>query len=119
MKTIAALVLAAVLVAAPAYAHDADGKWAGTVTTDMGEIPVQFEFKVDGVTLTGSTLGFDGSPVQIKNGKVDGNTISYTVSFDFGGMPFDINYKGVVTASEIKINAEAMGMPVEFMLKKS
>ena len=113
MKAISALVLAVVLLAAPAHAHDADGTWAGTVTTDMGDIPVQFEFKVDGPTLTGSTMGFDGSPVQIKNGKVEGNTISYTVSFDFGGMPLDINYKGTVTASEIKVTADAMGMPVE------
>jgi len=119
MTKISALMLAAVLVAAPAYAHDADGKWAGTVTTDMGDIPVQFEFKVDGTTLTGSTLGFDGAPVQIKDGRVDGTTISYTVTFDFGGMPFDITYKGTITAGEIKVSADAMGMPVEFMLKKS
>ncbi len=120
MRTMsAALVLTAVLVASPAYAHDADGRWAGTVTTDMGDIPVQFEFKVDGTTLTGTTMGFDGSTVQIKNGKVDGATISYTVTFDFGGMALDISYKGTVTASEIKVSADAMGMPVEFMLKKS
>lgn len=120
MKTIVSILgLAAVLVAAPAYAHDADGIWAGTVTTDMGDIPVQFEFKVDGTTLTGTTMGFDGSTVQIKNGKVDGATISYTVTFDFGGMPLDIIYKGTITAGEIKMSADAMGMPVEFMLKKS
>jgi hypothetical protein len=118
MKILSALVLAAVLVAAPAYAHDADGKWSGTVVTDMGEIPVTFEFKVDGTMVTGTTMGFDGSPVQIKNGKVDGATITYSVTFDFGGMPLEITYKGTVAPAEITMTAEAAGMPVNFVLKK-
>ena len=111
--------VAVVLLAAPAFAHDVDGKWTGTVTTPMGDLPVQFEFKADGATLTGTTLGFDGGTVQIKDGKVDGANISYTVTFDLGGMPLDITYKGVVSASEIKLTAEAMGMPIEFVVKKS
>jgi len=118
MKTLTALVLAAVLLAAPAYAHDADGKWSGTVVTDMGELPVAFEFKVDGTTLTGTTMGFDGSPLQIKNGKVDGASITYSVTFDLGGMPFEVSYKGTVSPAEIKMTAEAAGMPVSFVLKK-
>ena len=121
MKMLRTLVfaLAVTLAAAPVFAHDVDGKWAGTVTTPMGDLPVQFEFKADGATLTGTTLGFDGSTVQIKNGKVDGATISYTVTFDLGGMAFDISYKGVVTPAEIKITADAMGMPIEFVVKKA
>jgi hypothetical protein len=117
-KTIGALVLGLFLLAAPAFAHDVDGKWSGTVSTPMGDLPVQFEFKADGARLTGSTMGFDGSTVQIKDGKVDGANISYTVTFDLGGMPLDISYKGVVSASELKMTADAMGMPIDFVLKK-
>lgn len=116
--TVCVVLLGVMLLAGPAMAADVDGKWTGTVVTDMGEIPVQFEFKADGATLSGTTMGFDGSTVQIKNGKVDGANISFTVTFDFGGMPLDINYKGIVTASEIKVTADAMGMPIEFVMKK-
>lgn len=119
MKLLSAFVLAMVLVAAPAYAHDVDGKWSGTITTPMGELPVTFEFKTDGAALTGTTLGFDGATLQIKNGRVDGANITYSVSFDLGGMPLDVNYKGVVSPTEIKMTAEAMGMPLEFVMKKS
>jgi len=52
-----------------------------------------FNFKADGAMLTGSTLGFDGAEVPIKDGKIDGNNISFTVTFDFGGMPFVLSYK--------------------------
>jgi hypothetical protein len=113
------LVVAVLLLAAPVFAADVDGKWSGTVSTPNGDLPVTFEFKADGATLTGSTLGFDGSKVEIKNGTVDGQNIAFVVTFDFGGMALDINYKGVVSPTEIKVTADAMGMPVEFVLKKS
>jgi hypothetical protein len=96
-----------------------DGTWAGTVGGPQGEFPVSFTFKADGARLTGSTVGFDGTPVPIKDGKIDGSNISYTVSIDFGGMPFDMTYKGVVASDEIKMSGDAFGMPFDFVLKKA
>ncbi|HEY7189268.1 MAG TPA: hypothetical protein VH436_22070 [Vicinamibacterales bacterium] len=120
MKVLAALVLGFVLfAAAPALAHDVDGKWAGMVSTPMGDIPVAYEFKADGAKLTGSTTGPDGGQIAIKEGKVDGNTITFGVTLDFGGMTLDLNYKGVVSAGEIKMTGEFAGMPFEFTVKKA
>jgi hypothetical protein len=107
------------LLARAAFAADVDGKWTGTVSTPMGDLPVQYEFKADGAMLTGTTLGFDGGSVPIKNGKVDGNKISFTVTFDFGGMTLDLSYTGVVSSSEIKMTGDFMGMPFEFTVKKA
>ncbi len=118
-KMVSAMVLGMVLLAGPAFAHDVDGKWAGTVSTPMGDLPVAYEFKADGATLTGTTLGIDGGQVAIKDGKVDGNTISFGVVLDFGGMPLELSYKGVVSPAEIKITGDFMGMPFEFVVKKS
>jgi hypothetical protein len=67
----------------------------------------------------GSTMGFDGAEVPIKDGKSDGNIITFTVTFDFGGMPFMLSYKGIVSPEEIKMSADAAGMPFEFVLKKA
>jgi hypothetical protein len=114
-----AMVLGLLLVAAPAFAADVDGKWAGSISTPMGDLPVQYEFKAEGATLTGTTIGFDGTSVPIKDGKVDGNNISFTVTLDFGGMSLDLTYKGVVSPSEIKITGDFMGMPFEFTVKKA
>jgi hypothetical protein len=119
MKKVYAIVVGLLFLAAPALAADVDGKWTGTVSTPMGDLPVQYEFKADGTTLTGTTLGFDGGSVPIKNGKVDGDKISFTVTFDFGGMSLDLSYSGVVTASEIKMTGDFMGMPFEFTVKKA
>ena len=80
------------LLAAPAFAADVDGKWAGSVETPMGTVPVGFTFKADGATLTGTSLGPDGGEIAIKDGKVDGNKISFIVELDFGGMPLVLSY---------------------------
>ena len=118
-KTIPVLVLAALLFAAPASAHDVDGKWAGTVATPMGDISVAFDFKSDGATLTGTTTGPDGMAAPIKDGKVDGQTITFMLSIDAGGMPLDLSYKGLVSPGEIKFTLEVFGMPFEFVVKKT
>lgn len=110
---------ALLLVAASAFAADVDGKWTGSMSTPMGDIPVAFTFKADGPMLTGSTTGPDGMEIAIKDGKVDGANISFNVTFDFGGMPFTLAYKGVVSEGSIKFSGDAGGMPFELTVKKS
>jgi hypothetical protein len=117
-KTIALLVLV-LLSAVPARAADVDGKWAGSLSTPNGDVAVGFDFKSDGAMLSGSTTGPDGSAIPIKNGKIDGNKISFLVSLDFGGMPLELSYNGLVSPTEIKMTAEFAGMPFEFTVKKN
>ena len=112
-------ILALLIITVSAYAADVDGTWNGTIQGPMGDLPVSFTFKADGAKLTGSTLGFDGNPVPIMDGKIEGNTITFTVTFDFGGMPFMLSYKGVVSPEKINMSGEAFGMPFEFVLTKA
>lgn len=109
----------ALLSAVPALAADVDGKWAGMVSTPGGDFNVGYEFKADGTQLTGTTTSLDGGMVPIKDGKIDGDKISFNVTLDFGGMMFDIAYTGVVTAAEIKLTADFAGMPFEYVVKKT
>jgi hypothetical protein len=113
------MLLGLMLLAAPAFAADVDGKWAGTFETPNGPVNVTFEFKAAGTTLTGSTSGPDGTSLPIKNGKIDGNNITFNVTLDFDGMPFELAYKGIVAPSEIKMTLDILGMPLEFALKKA
>lgn len=119
MKHILTLVLGFLLVAAPVFAHDADGKWEGSVDTPMGAIPVGFTFKTDGALLSGTSLTPDGGEVAIKAGKVEGNKIAFTVEIDFGGMGIVLDYVGTVSPNEIQFMGDFMGMPFEFVVKKA
>ena len=113
------LALALLLLAAPAFAHDADGKWEGMVDTPMGAIAVGFTLKTDGAAVTGTSLGPDGAGIPIKNGKVEGNKISFSVDVDFGGMAITLNYVGTAAPDKIAFVGDFMGMPFEFTVTKS
>jgi hypothetical protein len=121
MKSLLSLVVALglLLAAAPARAADVDGKWSGSLDTPMGAIQIAFTFKADGAMLSGSMTGMDGTEIPIKNGKVDGDKISFVVSLDFGGMPFDLNYTGVVSGDSLQMTSDFMGMPFMFTLAKA
>jgi hypothetical protein len=119
MRTRACIVILGVLLlAAPAYAADVDGKWAGAMETPMGEVTLTFNLKAEGDTLTGSMMGPDGTEIQIANGKIEGNKISYTVTVDFGGMQLEMIYRGIVTPAEITLDLEIFGMPFGLVVKK-
>jgi len=113
------MLTALLVTATPARAADVDGKWAGSIDTPMGAINVGFTFKADGAVLTGTQTGMDGMEIAIKNGKIDGDRISFVVSLDFGGMMFDLNYTGVVKPDNIVITADFMGMPFSFTVMKA
>jgi len=122
MKRVAVSLLVAFLMlvgAAPARAADVDGKWAGSLDTPMGAVNVGFNFKADGATLTGTTTGPDGGEIPIKNGKIDGDKISFVVSLDFGGMMFDLNYTGVVKPDQVALTIDIMGMQMSFTVAKA
>ena len=107
-----------IVTLAPLHAADVDGKWTGSIDTPMGAIPIEFNFKADGATLNGSMLGPDGGQIPIKNGKADGNKISFNVSIDFGGMALDFAYTGTLSGNTLEMSSDFMGMPFMFSMKK-
>ena len=116
---VVALVLGIAILAAPTFAADVDGAWSGNIDTPNGAVQMSFTFASASAVLTGSTTSPDGSKVDIKNGKIDGDKISFDVDLSFGGMTFTLSYKGVVSADQIKMTADFMGMPFEFVVKKA
>jgi hypothetical protein len=118
-RRLALVVTLCVVAFVPLHAADVDGKWTGSLDTPMGAIPIEFNFKADGATLNGSMLGPDGGQIPIKNGKVDGNKISFNVSLDFGGMSLDFAYTGALSGDTLQMSSDFMGMPFMFSMKKA
>ena len=82
-----------------------------------------FSFKVDGSKLTGETVSsFLGKSV-IKDGKVDGDSITFYIEAKFQDNEMKLNYKGKVTGrDEIKFTSESAasgGQTIEWLAKRS
>jgi len=95
--------------AVTARAADVTGSWnASMQTPDGNSVQMAFTFKQDGTALTGTFAGpMGGDPLVISDGKVDGNKISFKVSFN--GMT--LLHEGTISDSgdEIKLTSKSDG----------
>jgi hypothetical protein len=90
------LVLAALL-----YSADATGKWEGKLDAPDGTHDLTFDLKASGDTLTGAISGVMVEPSEIKEGKVEGDTVSFWAMAEYQGQPIKLVFKGQVLESEI------------------
>ena len=106
---LASLTLLACLMVPTASAADVSGKWTAQMPGRGGNTQdVTFTFKVDGSTLTGSVTTPRGE-LEIKDGKVDGDNISFNQTFDRGGNTMTIVYKGKVNGDTIQFTRGMQG----------
>jgi opacity protein-like surface antigen len=108
--TLCAVLLA--LLVGSALAADATGTWIGQVGGPDGGMTLTFHFKQDGAKLTGTVDGPQGGePLQIGDGKVDGNKISFVLKIEFGGDTMKITHDGTFEGDEMKLNTKMEGGP--------
>jgi len=55
-----------------------------------------FHLAANGNTLTGSVEGLPTTPSSIRDGKVDGNNIAFSLDTDYQGMPYTVDFRGTV-----------------------
>jgi hypothetical protein len=78
-----------------------------------------FNFKADGDKLTGTVSGRQGD-VAIADGKISGDSISFTVKMEYGGNSVEQKYTGAVSGDEIKFKREGgQGPAREFTAKRA
>jgi hypothetical protein len=112
--------IAMTLTAATAMAADVTGTWIGeSATPDGNSFQLTFTFKQDGAKLTGTVQGPQGEPIDISNGKVDGDKFTFDVSFN--GMT--IHHDCTVDGDTIKMttksdNADFPGMQLTLKRQK-
>ena len=100
---ILACVSLAILLFIPAYAADISGTWTSEFDSQIGQQSYTYEFKVEGSTLTGKiTQKQRGTTVDVKEGKVNGDEVSFVEMVSFDGNELRIEYKGKVSGDEIK-----------------
>ncbi|MFC1839529.1 hypothetical protein ACFL1N_08110 [Thermodesulfobacteriota bacterium] len=82
-----------------------DGKWEGTLDMMGQSMKLAYDFKSEGAMLTGIAYGPQGDPLDITNGKIDGNNISFDVEVT-GQMSMTVKYTGVLMGDELALTME-------------
>jgi opacity protein-like surface antigen len=110
----------ATLLASAVMAADVTGKWTAQVPGRDGQTREQtFNLKAEGDKLTGTVSGGQGGDTAIADGKISGDTISFTVTREMGGNTMKFVYTGSVAGDEIKFKREGgPGQPREFTAKR-
>ncbi len=90
-----------------ASAADISGNWKGTADLGGQALERTFTFKQDGAKLTGETTSQMMGKSTITDGKVDGDTVTFTITGNMQGQDMKMTYKGkIVSATEIKFDVD-------------
>ena len=102
-----------------AFAADITGTWKASFDTQIGTQNYTYEFVVKGTTLTGKLQSDMGGAGEIKQGKVDGDKVSFVEMFKFEGNEIQITYTGKVTSNdEIKFTRQVADFATEELVAK-
>lgn len=97
------------LLAFSAFAADVSGNWKATANGPNGTLERTFTFKVDGSKLTGETNSPFTGKSEIKDGKVDGENVAFSITANFQGNEILIKYSGKATANSFKLTSKFVG----------
>jgi len=93
----------AALTLGVSFAADIDGKWTGQFQGRRGTQTQTIMLKASDNTLTGSVQGGRGGPVEISNGTIDGDHVSFTVVREFGENKITQQFKGTLSGGVLKL----------------
>ena len=123
MKWILALMALMALFAFTASAADISGTWKATAEGPNGAMERTFVFKVEGNKVTGDSTSTMMGKSTITDGKVEGDTVTFTLNGKFGDQEVKLNYKGKINGNEITFTSEMAGgggggAPIQWVAKK-
>ena len=120
MKTPIAL-LALATLAFSAWAADISGTWKAEFDTQIGVQKYTFTLKQEGNALSGQAnaeIAGEKHESKLKDGKVEGENISFVELLNFQGNDLEIRYKGTVSEKELKLSRQVGDFATEQLVAK-
>ena len=81
----------------PAKVLNVTGAWKGNFDFNGTSMPLVFNLKSAGAAVTGTAEGMGAAPIEIHDGKVDGDLLTFWLNADYQGQTYALNYKGKIT----------------------
>ena len=121
MKKFAFSVIATLaLMATTLFAADVTGKWSGEVEGRNGQKRTQtFDLKADGDKVTGSMVGPGGREFKIEDGKISGDTLTFSVTVEMNGNTRKMEYTGKIVGDSINFKTGQGDRAREFTAKRA
>jgi|SRR5580700_8335969 hypothetical protein len=115
----AAIVLG--LSAVMLLAADAAGTWKGSLESYGTTISLTFNLKTDGGTVTGTIDGLPTEALQIKEGKVAGDSITFWAMTEYQSIPVKLVFHGKIADGQISftIGTEDGAWSADLVAKRS
>jgi enterochelin esterase-like enzyme len=108
MKTRITLLTLAVLPCV-ALAADVTGTWKAEFDSQIGHLKYTYTLKQDGTNLTGkanSEVNDQKREAELKEGKVEGDKVSFVEPLNINGNDIRISYNGRISSNEMKLTRE-------------
>jgi len=109
MKHAAVVVGLLLAIAGLLSAADVTGVWKGSFDYNGAAVPLTFDMKSAEGALTGTVDGLPTPKVEIKDGKIDGDDLSFWVGIEYQGNPVKLVIRGKVAGDEIKFSIGTEG----------
>ncbi len=100
-KDVAAAAIATAAAPALPKLADVTGAWKGAFDLNGTSMPIVLNLKSAAATVTGTAEGMGPAPIEIHEGKIDGNVVTFWLNTDYQGQTYVLNYKGNVTGDQI------------------
>jgi hypothetical protein len=113
--------LALAVISVPALAADITGTWKADFNTQRGLQKYTFTFKQDSAGLTGkisADLNGEKREADLKEGKVEGDNVTFVELLSFQGNELRIVYTGRISADEIKFTRKVGDFATEELVAK-
>lgn len=118
------LLIAACFLSALQFTQAADltGQWKAVFDTQPGKQTYTYDLKADGEKVTGKATGdINGEnkrTVEIKDGKLVGDVVTFVETFEFQGNELTITYTGKLAGDEIKFTRKVGDFATEELVAK-
>jgi hypothetical protein len=115
----AALLLA--VTAVMLLAADAAGTWKGSFDFNGTTVSLTFNLKTNGAAVTGTIEGLPTEASEIKEGKVDGDSITFWSMTEYQGSPIKLVYHGKIAGDQISftMGTDDGGWSADLVAKRS
>jgi enterochelin esterase-like enzyme len=114
-------VLTLAVISLSAIAADITGTWKTEFETQVGLQKYTFTLKQEGNAVTGKAnaeIGGEKYESKLKDGKVEGDNVSFVELLNFQGNDLEIRYKGTVSEREMKLNRQVGDFATEQLVAK-